>query len=645
MKPMPRRLYAIAAIVLAAVIFVALNIAADATFTTEKLDLTDTGRYTLAQGTRNILANLNEPITLKFFYSKKTAADYAQINSYAGRVRDLLNQYAALAHGKIVLEEIDPEPFTAAEDQATANGLSGAPTESGDLVYFGLVGTNTIDGKETIAFFSQDREPFLEYDLSSLVYHLSTPKKPKLGIVSSLPLQFGPGGIAAAMQGRAQPFVIYQELNRIYTTQMLEPNFTSVPGDVDVLMIAHPGPLNDRQLYAIDQFVLRGGRALVFVDPMSEISNQGGGAFNQQMGGPTSSDLPKLFKAWGIAYDAGKVLADADLAQSVQTSADPRNPIARYPIWIHLGADRFDHSDQVTASLQSLNLASVGALTPLKNASTNFAPLVTSSKNASLLDATQVRVNPQPQELMAQIVPSDRPFTIAARISGHADSAFPKGAPSAAPPPSPANPQSKPPAPAKPEPKGLTSGSINVVVMADSDIFDAPFWVRIENLYGKRLAAPFADNAAFVLNSVENLMGSGDLISLRTRATNDRPFTRVKALQAKAQAQFQQQAQALQAHLTETQERLRTLQQGGGQTSGPVTLTPAQQAEVERFKRELVQTRTALRDVQHNLRKSIDELGTRLTFINIALVPLLVALFAIGLAILRRRRRARAVAF
>jgi ABC-type uncharacterized transport system involved in gliding motility auxiliary subunit len=644
MKPLPRRLYAIAAIVLATVIFVALNIAADATFTTEKLDLTDTGRYTLAQGTRNILANLNEPITLKFFYSKKTAADYAQINSYAGRVRDLLNQYAALAHGKIVLEEIDPEPFTAAEDQATANGLSGAPTESGDLVYFGLVGTNTIDGKETIAFFSQDREPFLEYDLSSLVYHLSTPKKPKLGIVSSLPLQFGPGGIAAAMQGHAQPFMIYQELNRTYTTLMLEPNFTAIPGDVDVLMIAHPGPLNDRQLYAIDQFVLRGGRALVLVDPMSEISNPGGG-FNQQMGGPTSSDLPKLFKAWGIGYDAGKVLADADLAQSVQTSADPRNPIARYPIWIHLGADRFDHSDQVTASLQSLNLASVGALAPLKNASTNFAPLVTSSKNASLLDATQVRVNPQPQELMAQIVPSNRPFTIAARISGHANSAFPKGAPSTAPPPNPANPQSKQPAPVKPEPKGLSSGSINVIVLADSDIFDDRFWVRIENLYGKRLAAPFADNAAFVLNSVENLMGSGDLISLRTRATNDRPFTRVKALQAKAQAQFQQQAQALQAHLTETQERLRTLQQGGGQTSGPATLTPAQQAEIERFKRELVQTRTALRDVQHNLRKSIDELGTRLAFVNIALVPLLVALFAIGLAILRRRRRARAVAF
>lgn len=644
MRPLPRRLYALAAIVLAAVIFVALNIAADATFTTERLDLTDTGRYTLAQGTKNILANLDEPITLKFFFSKKVAADYAQITAYAGRVRDLLNEYAARSHGKIVLEEIDPEPFTAAEDQATANGLSGAPTETGDLVYFGLVGTNSIDGKEAIPFFAQDREPFLEYDLSSLVYRLSTPKKPKLAIVSSLPLEMGAGGIQAAMQGRAQPFMIYQELNRTYATQMLAPNFDSIPGDVDVLMIVHPGPLNDRQLYAIDQFVLRGGRALVLVDPVSELSNAGGG-FNAQMGGPTSSDLPKLFKAWGIAYDAGKVVGDRDLAQAVQTSADPRNPVARYPIWLHIGADQFDHNDQVTASLQSLNLASVGALSPLKGASTTFTPLVKSSGNASLLDAMQIRVNPQPQELMAQIVPTGQPFTIAARISGRMNSAFPKGAPSAAPPP--ANPAApnKPPAPSKPQPKGVSSGSINVIVLADSDIFDDRFWVRVETLYGKRLAAPFADNAAFVLNAVENLMGSGDLISLRTRATNDRPFTRVKKLQADAQAKFQQQAQALQAHLTETQERLRTLQQGSGQTSGPATLSPAQQAEIEQFKRELVQTRTALRDVQHNLRRSIDELGTRLIFVNIALVPLLVAIFAIGLAILRRRRRARAVAF
>ena len=318
MRPLSRRTYAIAAIVLAAIVFVALNIAADATFTTSRLDLTENGQYTLAQGTKNILAKLGEPIVLKFFYSKKVGSEYAQVNAYASRVRDLLNEYAALSHGKIVLQEIDPEPFSEAEDQATANGLTGAPTQTGDLVYFGLAGTNTIGGKETIAFFTQDREPYLEYDISSLIYRLSHPKKPKIAIISSLPLEQGPGGMAAMLQGRSRPFVIYQQLTQTYDTQMLQPNVTSVPADVDVLLIAHPPSLSDQQQYAIDQFVLRGGRALIFVDPNSELAGAATQGF-QQGGGPTPSDLPKLFKAWGISYDPGKVVADRDLAQPVQT--------------------------------------------------------------------------------------------------------------------------------------------------------------------------------------------------------------------------------------------------------------------------------------------------------------------------------------
>src|SRR5580704_5126622 len=236
MSPLSRRVYALAAIALAAVIFVALNIASDATLTTERLDLTQNGIYSLASGTKHILGNLDEPITLKFFYSKKAASEYAQINAYASRVRDLLSEYQARNHGKIILEEIDPEPYTPAEDEASAAGLTGAPTDSGDLVYFGLVGTNTIDGKEVVPFFSQEREPYLEYDLSSLVYRLSTPKKPIVGIISSLPLEAGAGGMAAMMQGRSQPFMIYEELSKTYATKTLEANFSQIPSDIDVLM-------------------------------------------------------------------------------------------------------------------------------------------------------------------------------------------------------------------------------------------------------------------------------------------------------------------------------------------------------------------------------------------------------------------------
>jgi ABC-type uncharacterized transport system involved in gliding motility auxiliary subunit len=641
MKPLSRRLYALGAIALAAVIFVALNIAADATFTTTRIDLTENGLYTLSPGTLHTLDTLAEPITLKFFYSKKVAAQYAAINAYAGRVRDLLGEYAAHSHGKILLQEIDAEPFTQAEDQASAAGLTGAPTETGDLVYFGLVGTNTIDGKQVIPFFAQDREAYLEYDLTSLIYRLTMPKKPVIGIISSLPLETGSGGMAAMLQGQAQPFMIYEELSQAYTTKTIEQNFDRIPPDVSMLVIAHPPPLAPKQQYAIDQYVLAGGHALIFLDPMSEIAQaaQGGG----QGMAPSSSDMKDLLKAWGVDYDSSKVVLDRALAQAVRTSADPRNPVTRYPLWLHFDTSDFDPGDQVTANLQALNLASVGALAPLKGATTTFEPLVRSSGEASLMDAIQAKLDPRPQDLLAQVVPTGRRYTIAARISGPVKTAFPAGPPTLTPADNTAR-----SAPAKPQGPQLkiSKAPLNVILMADSDIFDDRFWVHVETLYGRRLAAPFADNGAFVLNAVENLSGSNDLISLRTRATSSRPFTVVQKLQAQAQARFQQEADALKQKLSDTETRLHALEQGGAnaQAQSGTALTPEQQQEIARFKREVAGTRTALRSVQHSLRKDIDALGAFLAFVNIALVPILVAAFAIGLALLRRRRRARAIA-
>ncbi|HEY2034265.1 MAG TPA: Gldg family protein [Rhizomicrobium sp.] len=613
MKPISRRVYAIAAIVLAAVIFVAINIAANTGLTSAKLDLTENGQFTLSDGTKHIIANLQEPVTLRFFYSKKIAADYAQIDAYAKRVRDLLEEYAARSHGKIIVQEVDPEPFTPAEDEATANGLTGAPTDSGTAVYFGLVATNTVGDKEAVTFFAAEREPYLEYDLSSLIYRLSNPKKPKIAILTSLPLDGG--GMQAMMQGGAQPNMIYAQLKQSYDMQMLDPATTAIPRDVDVLVIAQPAALSAAQSEAIDQFVLRGGRVLVFVDPNSEMASQASGG-----GEPAVSDLPNLLKSWGVVYNPLRVLADRELAQQVQTSNDPRNPTARYPIWLHLTAANFNKSDQVTSQLQALNLASAGALSPAKGATTTFTPLVSSSDQADLLDAAMIRVMPRPQDIWNAIHPARSPYTIAARISGPAKTAFPQTA------------------------KIKSAKSINVIVMADSDIFDDRFWVRTQDLFGKRIAQPFADNAAFVLNAVENLTGSGDLISLRTRASSDRPFTVVKQMQAEAQAQYQQEADALQARLTDTEQRLHALEQGqaaNGQNSK--TLTPAQQVEIEQFKHDLINTRAQLRDVQARLRSDIDALGSFLAFVNIALVPILVSIFALVLAFLRRRRRARAV--
>jgi ABC-type uncharacterized transport system involved in gliding motility auxiliary subunit len=634
MGSLSRRTYAILAIALVAVAFMAVNIAADALLTTARLDLTETGQFTLAEGTRSTVAKLQEPVTLKFFFSKQAASRYAQTQAYAKRVRDLLGEYAALSHGKIIIQDVDPEPFTPEEDEATADGLSGAGTDaSGVVVYFGLVGTNRIGGKEVISYFAPEREPLLEYDLTSLIYKLSTPKKPTVGIISSLPLDTGPGGMAAAMQGHAQPYAAYEDLSQAYAPQMLEPNFSSIPAGIDVLMIVHPSALNDQQLYAIDQFVLGGGRALVFVDPYSELAQAAAGG-DPQSAGPPSSDLPKLFRAWGIGYNPEKIVADKALAQRVQISNDPNDPPALYPAWLHLTADNFNPADPLTANLQTLNLASVGALHALKGATTRFVPLVKSSNEAALLDAALVRMSARPQDLITQVEPTGEEFTIAARVSGPVHTAFPGGPPGAG---------ASPLQPNAVEPQ-LKTGIVNVVVMADSDIFDDHFWVKIENLFGKKVASPFADNGAFVVNAVENLTGSNDLISLRTRATNDRPFIVVRKLQANAEERFQQEEDALKQRLTDTEQRLHAIEQGGGGASTSATLTAEQQTEIEHFKRDLMDTRAQLRDVEHNLRKDIDALGAFLAFVNIALVPLLVSALAILLGWLRRRRRARALA-
>jgi len=619
MNPLSRRSYSILAIVLAAVIFAGLNVALDATVTTARLDLTENGQFTLSDGTRHIIANLSEPITLKFYYSKEAAADYSSVRDYAQRVRDLLGVYANLSHGKIVLEEIDPQPYTPAEDEAAGAGVTGIPTDKGDTVYFGLVGANRIAGREVIPYFSPDREALLEYDLTSLIYRLSNPKKAKIEVLSSLPLDTGPGGMQALMQGRSRPFMIYQELAQNYDTEMLPADFASIPAGTEVLMIVQPGNLTEAQSYAIDQFVLKGGRALVFVDPNSEIAGAAGGADPSMAS--ASSSLPRLFKAWGIAFNPAQEVGDLKLAQRVQVSQD--GPPVADPVWLRIGRDQMSDADPVTANIQLVNLASAGSFRLLKNATTRFTSLINTSDRAGLINVAEARLVPDPSDLAAQIAPTGEPYVIAGRISGPAKTAFPDGPPGGA-----GTPQVK------------AARNIDVIVVADTDIFDDRMWVRVENLFGKTVAAPFANNDAFVINAAENLMGSSDLMSLRTRAVSDRPFTLVRALQANAEAQFKQQEDSLKAKLSETQDRLKNLQQGQGSS---LAVTPRQQAAIEQFKRQLIQIRGQLREVQHNLRKDIDALGDFLAFVNIALVPILVAIFAVVLAWLRRRRRARAI--
>jgi gliding motility-associatede transport system auxiliary component len=320
--------------------------------------------------------------------------------------------------------------------------------------------------------------------------------------------------------------------------------------------------------------------------------------------------------------------------------------VTGYLAWMRMLPASFNAADPVTGNLQQLNIATAGALKQRQGATTMLTPLLTSSSTAALIDSIQIRVTRNPQDLLRRFEPTGERFNIAARISGPAKTAYPEGAPPPSNPPGAAPDAPPPPPPTTPLPEQIKeSPDINVIVVADTDLLDDRFWVQVQNLLGQRIAIPTADNGAMVLNFVENMMGSNDLISLRTRERPTRPFVLVDAIRRDAETQFLAQERALQDRVTQTEASLRALQgQGGGDDAptGPPVLTTEQQAQIDQLRQDLLQSRQSLRGVQANLRRDVENLGTVLAVLNIALVPVLVAGAAIGLAVLRNRRRSRA---
>jgi len=630
-----RSAYRIVMLVLLAVLFLAVNLFSNIVFRSARIDLTENRLYTLSEGTAQVVAQLDEPITLRFFYSERLANDYPRIRTYATHVRDLLEEVRNRSDGMLRLEVIEPEPFSEQEDLAMSLGLKGAPTAQGDIIYFGLVGTNSVDGLEAIPFFTDEREQYLEYDVARMIQNLSRPARPVLGIVTNLPLDTGTGGLMSAMRGESLPFMIYEELRNRFELEYLEQQFKAVPSKVDVLMIAHPRELDEPTLYAVDQFVMRGGRVLAFIDPHSEVSLTAGPDGQPIRGYTEASNLEPLLKSWGVDYDPTKIVGDRRLAQRVQTGLDARRQESDYVIWLAVPRDNVDAEDIVTADVMRLNLGTVGALAPSEGATTVFTPLVRSSDDAQLYDLDYVKSGPRPDDLLRRFEPTGVSYVVAARLSGPIASAF-----------------EGPPGSLDPDEGGSVAGSAahlaqsegdaNIILFADSDIFDDRFWVQTQSYLGERVAQPIADNASFVVSAIDNLMGSNELISLRARARIDRPFVVVDDLRRAAERRFLAEQEALERRIAETERRLTELQTQGPDAAGLLDGAAAEahvENEIQAFRAELLDSRRKLRDVQRNLRREIDGLGAQLRFINVGLVPILIAIVALGAAILRYRRR------
>ncbi|MDG9781964.1 GldG family protein [Metapseudomonas otitidis] len=609
---MKKLMYSSAGLLLIALAFLAFNMVSGLALTNARLDLTEQKLYTISDGTRQILGELDEPINLYFFYSDKSAKDLVVLRNYARRVEEMLKAYAQAADGKIKLHIVDPEPFSEDEDKAAEFGLQAVPAQQGgDAIYFGLAGTNSVDDHQVIPFFPLDQEEFLEYEVSRLVQSLAHPQRPVVGVLSGLPLN---GGFDMQTQQPSSPWMVMEEIRQLFQIESLKPDVDQIPDKVSVLLLVHPKNLSEQTQYAIDQFVLRGGKLLAFVDPWSEADHAM--PMPGEMGGEgKSSDLPALFKAWGFEMLPGKVLGDGAYAMSVSMGQGERP--ARHPGWLTLPRQALDPSDVATANLETLTVATAGILRPLEGAKTHFVPLIHSSEYAMPFDAQRFAMLRNPQELMGELNPSGDRYTVAARISGPAQSAFPDGI--------------------EGRKDGLKSAdNINVIVVADTDMLSDRMWVQVQDFFGQRVPQPWADNSAFAINALDNLSGSEALISVRSRGRFTRPFTVVEDLQRQAEARFREQEQALKQRLSETEEKLASLQ--NQDPAKALELTPEQQATLQQFMQEKLRIRKELREVNYQLNADIEKLGRTLKFINIALVPLVLTLGVLLLWAWRRRR-------
>lgn len=610
---MKKLMYSSAGLLVIALAFLAFNMLARVGLSDWRLDLTEQKLHTISAGTEKVLAEIEQPVELYFFYSDQASKDLPTLRNYAKRVEEMLKAYERAAAGKLKLHIVDPQPFSAEEDQAAEFGLQAIPLNAGgDKLYFGLAGRVGDGVPQAIPVFALDQEEFLEYDLSRLVQSLAKPERPVIGVLSGLPLN---GGFDMQTRQPSQPWMVMEEIRQQFQIESLKAGIDQIPEKVSVLLLVHPKDLPEQSLYAIDQFVLRGGKLLAFVDPYSEIDS--GMPMPGEEAASKTSDLPALFKAWGVQLLPDQVVTDGAYAMALSMGEGQR--AVRHAAFLSLPRAALDQSDVSTAGLETLTLASAGILEPLAGAKSRFTPLLQSSVYAMPVDSKRLALLQNPEELIRELQPTGQRYAMAARISGPAETAFANGI--------------------EGRKDGLKSAdNVNVIVVADTDLLSDRMWVQVQDFFGQRMPQPWADNASFTINALDNLSGSDALISVRSRGRFSRPFEVVDALQRTAEVKFREQEAELQQRLAATEQQLASLQQSDDPAQSP-QLTPEQQATLQQFMAEKVRIRKELREVRFQLNADIDALGRSLKLVNIALVPLLLTVGVLLLWFWRRRKR------
>ena len=604
-----------------------------------RIDLTQDDLYSLSPGTKNIVSDLQGPLEIMFFYSESATEDTPQIRTYANRVQELLREIIIASNNRISLSVIDPQPFSEEEDLATQFGIQAVPISQGTPgIYFGLVVAQPEDREnnpqgraaETLPLIRPELEQFLEYEFMKLITKVNEPDLQVVGLLTELDIDGGFDPVAG--QATAQ-WMIMDIIRQLYAVQRVDNTTVEIDEEIDILMIVHPQGLSERMLYAVDQFVMRGGKTMVFLDPNADSMvsrTQQGNLIPAGM----SSELPGLLEAWGIEFPGDKVLTDNELALRVSMGQGQR-PIAHLGM---LGAQRnfLTQSDSVTSRLETINMSSPGVIRQAAGAKTLFEALIVSSSDSMLMDARLLEDVTDPSILFDEFVSEGISHTIAARISGVIETAFPDGRPivevEALDEEDPIEEESVS------EHLSSSNNEVNILVFADTDMLSDRMWVQVGQFMGQRIPRPFSNNGDMVINALDNLGGGADLSSIRGRGTYSRPFTRVIQLQRQADDRLRVEEAELLDRLAEAEASLAELNQDeNGELVGQVT--PEIQAEVDRFNEQMLETRRSLREVQYQLTEDIEQLGANLKLINTALIPVLLSLLALLLSYLRAQRR------
>jgi len=585
-------------------------------------DATEDKIYSLSEGTRKIVSTLEEPVTVKFFYSRSNRNLPTNLKLYAKRVREFLAEYEHASSGRLKVEEYDPKPDSDEEEWAQKYGIRPIQIPAGDKIYCGLV-FMAADQEETIELLDPTREELLEYDLTRIIHRIQTPVKKVVGIITPLPV-FGQTQAPAGMPMSAgMPWLFVEELKKAYDVREIGPSTDRIEPSVNLLMILHPRDLNIKLQYAVDQYIVAGGNALVFVDPFCVSDNPPG---RQQFMRPPASSLEKLFSAWGIHMDPAKALADFDQTTRVRTR---NNTLENSPVWISARGEAFSDANVVTSKLESMLFPVAGAVQKSEGSQYEFEPMVQSGQNAALVESFKAGLGAA--AIRRDFVPTGERFNIVVRLRGKFKTAFPSG------PPREENKDTEGTADSQKNHLANGKESATLIIVSDADMLADEFYVQRNRILGFALSKVFNDNLNFLFNTVEILTGSDDLIGIRSRGKFERPFTTVMELERQAQERWLSKEQELTKQAESTNRRLRELEQQKD-VSQKLIMSPEQEAEIARFREEKQRINRELKAVRKNLRADIEALGSTLRNINVFLMPLIVSIAGIGFAIYKQRR-------